>query len=143
MFSKIIADDVIDAIPMDVPAKPITIKEILIVDDNLAYLTSTTMYLEGHGFKIKGVRTLAEAKQLLESQIHYDVIFVDYDLKNCLTGDKLVKEFNKKYLFLANSVSDVDNKRLIQAGARGALGKDLETICRLLKIPIKTVHHNN
>lgn len=114
-----------------IPAKPEKTLTILLVEDDLAVLQSTALFLEVSGLKVMQAKNLLQALQLI-GNTRPDLIISDYGLRNKENGIQVVDAVRKmlgtevKALILTG---DTSGERAREAAAAG---------CDIIYKPIKS-----
>jgi len=112
---------------------------ILLVEDDLAVLQSTALFLEVSGYKVMQARSLQNALQLAEQHTP-DLIVSDYGLRDNENGIQVVTEIRKSLGCVVNAViltGDTSAER-----AREAADSDCDIIYKPIKsdVLLKWVH---
>ena len=104
---------------------------ILLIDDNENFLSSTKRFLEADGFYVKAVSSGDEAEALIRQNIiPFSLVLIDYNMpdRNGAAVTKKIKQYNedlKVITFSGDSSSSVYADTL-EHGASFVLSKDLE-----------------
>lgn len=101
-----------------------TIKKILIVDDERSMRTSLAMALRSPSYETRHVESGLEAIECLQNT-SYDLLITDYKMPK-MDGLQLMKTIKKQYPFLpvlVISAADAPIQEFIEAGASGFLQK--------------------
>jgi DNA-binding NtrC family response regulator len=100
-----------------------TIKKILIVDDEKSMRTSLALALRSPSYETRQVESGLEAIECLQNT-SYDLLITDYKMPK-MDGLQLMKKIKKEYPFLPVLVisADAPVQEFIEAGASGFLQK--------------------